>query len=338
MKSSYKVSVIIPTYNRCKSVERILKALTSQSSSPQDYEVIVSIDGSEDGTKELVDTFKPEYNLRSIWSPKTGRAAACNRGIREAEGEVLILLDDDMEPSPEFVEAHYSAHQNSLKLGVIGAAPIKVNKSSSPVERYIGAKFNSHLKKISKPGYNFQIRDFYSGNFSIRTKLLLEIGAFNEAFKIYGNEDLELAWRMLRSGVKLMYSPKALATQHYDKDFAQLAKDTIAKGKTAVLLASQYPDAINHLKLSEYNNPSWKWGSLRSVLVSASMIFPKTPELIILLTRLMEKLHPAHLQVYYFLSLDYFFWYGVEITLDDSNIGNREKLIHDIKYSKELES
>lgn len=335
MKSLYKVSVIIPTYNRCKSVERTLSALADQTFPSKDYEVIVSIDGSEDGTKDLVDAFNPKYNLRSIWSPNTGRAAACNRGIRESSGEVLILLDDDMEPSPEFVEAHYSAHRNGLKLGVIGAAPIKFNKSSSPIECYIGAKFNSHLKKISEPGYNFQLRNFYSGNFSIRTKLLLEVGVFNEAFTIYGNEDLDLAWRMLRSGVKLTYSPKALSTQHYEKDFDGLAKDTIAKGKTAVLLASLYPDAVSHLKLSEFHHPSWKWGTLRSVLVSISMTFSKTPELIISLTELIEKLHPAHLQTYYFLSLDYFFWYGVEITLKNGNIGNREKLIHDIKYAKE---
>ncbi|MEQ9620233.1 MAG: glycosyltransferase [Deltaproteobacteria bacterium] len=334
MKSLYKISVIIPTYNRRNSVKRILKALAEQTFSPRDYEVIVSIDGSEDGTGEIIEEFKPDYSLRSIWSPNSGRAAACNRGIREASGDVIILLDDDMEPSREFINAHYAAHIGEERLGVMGAAPVPIKDTSQPIVKYIGTKFNNHLKKISAPGYNFQIRDFYSGNFSIRRELLLEIGVFNEAFRIYGNEDVELAWRMLGAGVKLSYNSDALATQHSEKDFRGIAGDNIAKGKTAVLLASLYPDSINHLKLSEYRHPSWKWGTLRRALVSVSMIFSKTPELIILFTRLMEKLHPAYLETCYFLSLDYFFWYGVEITLNDSNIDNREKLMHNIKYSK----
>jgi len=330
----YKVSVIIPTYRRCDSVKRVLQALSSQTVPSDEYEVIISIDGSEDGTREVVDTFKPDYTLRSIWSPNSGRASACNKGIREARGEIIILLDDDMEPTKNFIRAHYNAHIRGARVGVIGAAPIPINESSSFIVHYIAEKFNSHMNKISTPGYNFQIRDFYSGNFSIRRKLFLEVGLYNEAFKTYGNEDVELASRFLKSGVKLAFNSEALALQYYEKDFSGVAIDNIDKGKTAVLLVSLHPETFNDLKLTKYNHESWKWRSIRAALIKLSILFPKTKSLIILFSSFIEKLHPTYLNTYYFLSLDYFFWLGVQTALKETTISNRDNIIQHINDYK----
>lgn len=335
MKRDYKVSVIIATYNRSKSVERMLNALSVQNFPAEDYEVIVSIDGSEDGTREMVNSYKSNYNLHTIWHPNSGRASACNRGIRDARGEVIIILDDDMEPSRDFIRAHYTAHQCSMKLGVIGAVPIIVDQSSSPVVSYVASKFNSHLKKISTPGYRIQIRDFYSGNFSIRREDMLEVGIFNEEFRIYGNEDVELAHRLLKSGIKIVYDPHALCTQHYEKDFMGLAKDTIAKGKTAVLLTKRYPDTFNELKLIEYNYTGWKWRSLRIFLIWTGILIPVTTDVIIFFIKLFEKSNRNIQEKLYSLGLDYFFWLGVWYAT--KNDKNDKQLISKIKSYKKTQ-
>src|SRR5258708_26842790 len=80
MNSVPRLSVVIPTYRRCASVERVLGALARQSVSPAEYEVVVSIDGSEDGTRELLDRYRAPYALHSLWRPSRGRAAAPNAG------------------------------------------------------------------------------------------------------------------------------------------------------------------------------------------------------------------------------------------------------------------
>jgi len=131
MSRNYKVSVVIATYNRSVSVERALNALSDQTFPTEDYEVVVSIDGSLDGTREMVDKYESDY---------------------------------------------YAAHQRSTRLGVIGAVPIIVDLASSPVVRYVGEKFNSHLRKLSAPEHGRRIRDFYSGNFSIRREDMLNVG------------------------------------------------------------------------------------------------------------------------------------------------------------------
>jgi glycosyltransferase involved in cell wall biosynthesis len=174
------ISVIVPTYQRCASVKRLLNSLGHQTMPADMYEVIVVIDGSQDGTHEMVEGSQSLFKLRSIWQPNQGRAAACNHGIREAVGNLIVILDDDMEPSAQLLESHWNAHQADLRLGVLGAVPIRLGPTSPPVMQYIGAKFNQHLEKLAQPGYTFNLRDFYSSNFSIQRTLIIEVGLFDE--------------------------------------------------------------------------------------------------------------------------------------------------------------
>jgi glycosyltransferase involved in cell wall biosynthesis len=53
-----RISVVIPTYQRCASVRRALEALAHQTMPATEYEVIVPIDGSDDGTKEMIEGFR----------------------------------------------------------------------------------------------------------------------------------------------------------------------------------------------------------------------------------------------------------------------------------------
>lgn len=314
MSQDLLISVIVPTYQRCASVERLLLALSQQSLHPEKYEVIIVVDGSSDGTHEMVEHSQTPYRLRSIWQTNQGRATACNRGIQAAQGSLVVLLDDDMEPSEPMLEAHWNAHQGNPRLGVLGAVPIRLAPFSTPVVQFIGTKFNQHLEKLAQPGYTLNLRDFYSGNFSIRRPVLLEAGLFDEHFKEYGNEDLELSWRLRKSGIPLVYCKDALATQHYGKDYPALARDNIAKGKTSILFAKLHPEVIPEIKLSTSSQESWRWRLLRACLLFLSQIWKPMPHIMIRCMSWLEKRRPAHLPLFYRLSLDYFYWLGVRNT------------------------
>jgi GT2 family glycosyltransferase len=286
---------------------------------PEDqFEVLVVIDGSEDGTREMVDSFAAPFALRGLWQSNRGRAAACNTGIRAARGELIVLLDDDMEPTPGFLAAHMRAHQVSNDRGVVGAVPVEINAASSPIQRFIGSKFNQHLIKLEQHGRIVALRDFYSGNFSISRDVLDQVGGFDEIFTAYGNEDLELSLRLTAVGIKLMYDPLALAYQRYTKDFLAVARDNMDKGRTSILLATKHPESMGNLKLDTYRHGSLKWRFLRSALLIASRGYKSTPNLVILVIHWLEARKVARLDLFYNLALDYFFWLGVIETLKEN--------------------
>ncbi len=315
MNTAPYLSIIIPTYQRCDSVERELRALARQSLAPETFEVIVSIDGSQDGTREMVEAFSVPYRLRAVGQLHRGRAAACNAAIRIAKGEVLVILDDDMEPAPDCLENHWRAHPIGSRLGVMGAVPICPEDSDPPVAAYIAAKFNQHLNSLAQPNHRLALRDFYSGHFSIRRDVLLEVGLFDEAFRIYGNEDLELYLRLKESGVTVIYAPEVLAYQHYSKDFTALARDTIAKGQTAVLLAAKRPEVLPDLQLSSFDQDSWRWRLARDILLMLSRLWSSTPEKVTAIVSWLERRRVKQLHLCYRFVLDYMYWLGAKTAL-----------------------
>jgi GT2 family glycosyltransferase len=314
MNSYARLSVVIPTWQRRLSLARMFTALARQTLPCSQFEVVVVVDGSTDGTQEWIAQQRPPFPVRSAWQQNRGRAAACNHGVRLANAEIVVLLDDDMEPYPTCLAAHLRAHADRSHLGVVGGVPIPNHERASPTAAFVRAKFNRHLTRLAEPGHQFSLRDFYSGNFSIRRTLFLALGGFDEEFKIYGNEDLELSIRLLRAGVSLMYVPEACARQWYDKDFAALARDTLAKGQTAVLLARKHPDSRDQLKLGSDSVVPWRRRLLRGWLLRASRRWPRTPQVVVQTTRWLERVRAPGLTRWYDFSLDYFYWLGVGLT------------------------
>jgi GT2 family glycosyltransferase len=309
--ASARLSVVIPTYQRRDSLLRTLASLRSQTLPTDEYEVIAAVDGSTDGTAEAARRFAAPYAIAVLEGPNRGRAAACNAGMRAAAGTVVVLLDDDMEASPGFLAAHARAHSGPVKRAVVGAAPIVVHPGSPPFVRYMAKGFRGRLQRLEQPDYRLRFRDAYTGNFSCRRDALLEIGGFDEAFRVYGHEDYELALRLQAAGVELGYSADARALQHYEKTFAAFARDGIARGRTAILFAGKHPAVVESIKLSEYHQGPWTWRALRGLLLRLSRLTDRVPGWVVALINRLERWEPARLDKFYTMAIDYLYWYGV---------------------------
>ena len=304
-------SVVIPTHQRRESLLRALASLATQSIPPEQYEVVVVVDGSDDGSRKAAESLATGYSLRVLWQANRGRAAACNAGVATARGDVVVLLDDDMTATPELLAAHLRAHADGASLAVIGAAPIRLAPEMPAHVQYVGGKFNRHLEHLAAAGRPVALRDFYSGNLSIRRDVLEAVGAFDERFTVYGNEDLELSIRLTDAGVRLVYEPAALAWQAYEKSFGALARDNVAKGRTAVLLARLHPEAREQLKLGTFARDRLARRAAVKSLLALTRFAPRAREAIVaLVARLGDGRWPG-VQRLYPLVLDYLYWCGV---------------------------
>jgi GT2 family glycosyltransferase len=305
-----RVSVVIPTYRRKDALLRALRSLATQSIAPDEYEVVVVVDGSDDGTREAAESSEQPYSLRVLWQGNRGRAAARNTGVAAAEAELVVMLDDDMEASPRLLEEHLKAHMAGPRLAVMGAAPIAVESSAPAPTTYIARKFNRHLEHLARAGGPLALRDFYGGNLSIRRAVFDSVHGFDERFTIYGNEDLELSLRLAAAGVSIVYEPAAIAHQSNDKNFDALARDNVAKGRTAVLLARLHPEARAQLKIGTFEREPLRRRIVVNTLLAATRVVPPLRSVVVGLVRLLGALRIPGAQFLYPLTLDYLYLCG----------------------------
>jgi len=106
------ITVLTPTYNRAKLLERLYQSLCQQTY--QDFEWIVVNDGSKDNTDEVVQSFLAEkkINILYIKQENGGKHRAVNRGVKEAHGELLFIADSDDWLLPNSLETVAEMYQD----------------------------------------------------------------------------------------------------------------------------------------------------------------------------------------------------------------------------------
>ena len=105
-------SVIIPTYNRKKLLDLTLRSLTKQTIGPKAFEVIVIDDGSDDNTFELIAKYKPLLNIKYFYRENdvTTPERARNLGVQKAEADLCIFIDSGVIVSPYCIQAYTEYH------------------------------------------------------------------------------------------------------------------------------------------------------------------------------------------------------------------------------------
>jgi GT2 family glycosyltransferase len=173
-------------------------------------ETVVMVDGSQDGTVELLAAERRIPNLRHVWHPNSGRATVRNRGAAHAMYPLLLFLDDDMVPMPGFIgehRAHHEAHPGTIVTGAQMNRP-----GATVISRYLAHK--SRQWSVAMSGYGSRLLDagvpFLNGaNFSLRRDTFSDLGGFDE--RLTDAEDYDLGVRARARGIRLYYRHQALA-------------------------------------------------------------------------------------------------------------------------------
>lgn len=95
-----KLSVIICTFNRADLLKKAIISLVEQEVSPDEWELIVVDNNSNDATKDVVSGFA---GVRYVFEAKQGLSHARNRGLEEASGEYVAYVDDECQMSAQWV-------------------------------------------------------------------------------------------------------------------------------------------------------------------------------------------------------------------------------------------
>ena len=209
---SPRVSVVVATYNRKTLLLRLLQQLAAQHLAPNELEIIVVDDGSSEPVSPHVDALRLPCRVEVITQTNAGAAAARHAGVANARGEVVILIDDDMQLAPDFVTEHlavHDVHPHAVVLGRIAADP---KLSEMPLfERYNASRLARWESALHAGGLTLHGNNVCTGNVSFRREDYDAVGGFDLSLK--RSEDAELGLRLEAHGVFFTFRDSAVV-QH----------------------------------------------------------------------------------------------------------------------------
>lgn len=205
-----KLSVCIPSYNPTLTLSRTIDYLIPQKGLMYQLVIVIDSDKYSAQVKELQNKYSGIFNLSVIMQANTGRAGARNRCVKEATGEVVLFLDDDVAISKDLVKRHIEYHKSESNCIVSGNAFRDESQAKDDFSKYVVEVEKNWQKGMPEKG---QVRydnfAFTVCNMSIPVKLFNELGGFDTRLK--DAEDFDFAMRALGAGIKIMYDRSLLA-------------------------------------------------------------------------------------------------------------------------------
>ncbi|MGB7727496.1 MAG: glycosyltransferase family A protein [Candidatus Acidiferrum sp.] len=216
-----KITAIVCTYNRCQSLARALDSIAvSILSETIEWEVLVVNNNSSDETEAVVEDFCRRYpgRFRYLVEPQQGKSYALNAGIREARGNILAFVDDDVTVEPLWLQNLTSALGDTQWAGsggrilpARGFVPPRWLALDGPCN-LVGA-----LCAYFDPGdVSSELKDPpFGANMAFRKEMFARYGPFRTDLGPFPNnkigfEDTEFGRRLIAGGERLLYIPTAV--------------------------------------------------------------------------------------------------------------------------------
>jgi len=241
------LTVIIPTHERRDLVLRLLEALGRQRIEAGAFDVVVVVDGATDDTAEALRSAHWPFALRVIEQPRGGPGAARNRGAADASGELLVFLDDDIVPGAEFLERMRAALEDGADL------VLPVTRVADWVPDGLLAReqrsWVEHGIRTAAAGA-LTMHDVHFAATGVRRRCFREAGGFDASLTagdLWGKEDAELGFRLLRSGCRVVFRADIVVEMDCVTDPRIALRRARALGRGDAWLARKHPEMASQL-------------------------------------------------------------------------------------------
>lgn len=168
-----RLSVVVPFFRAERYVERCLAALVGQNYPAGRFEILPVDNNSPDDSRQIV---LRHAGVRLLHEPTQGAYAARNRGWREAAGEIVVFVDADCVPAPDWLSRLAEAMRDPQVQVVVGS--VKPGGSSRLVE-LVGA-YEDGKERYILAGDEPTLYVGHAGNMAVRKAILEELGPFLE--------------------------------------------------------------------------------------------------------------------------------------------------------------
>ena len=282
-------SVLITTRNRQAILGATFEALRRQDVAPSSYEVVAVDDGSTDRTHEVLLTMKLPCAYRVFKHERNrGVAAGLNTVIREARGQYLVSLSDDLVLPSNYISTMVATLEEFPGWWVVGGFKQLDELSATPFGRFLAKleegfeearktrRLSDHLWELSYPTFR---------NLALRRSDLERIGPLDEQFP-FCCEDQDLAERAMLLGIRFLYTTRVICVHNDGSARLDLCCRSQERGAySTALFVAKYPEKHGNAAIVRVNGyPSWEDGPrlMASKLVKSLLARPA-------LTRLFDR-------------------------------------------------
>ena len=217
--STLPLSVIIATFNRWGLLSRLLQQLGEQTVPFTTYEVVLVDDGSADPVAPHLPELDLPYALRFEAQANAGAAVARHQAVLRAAGELIVILDDDMQVGPEFLARHLQAHAPGARRVVMGRIAAAPGAHTQPLFERWHQRLLDGLTPTVVDADPLHGNRLFTGNVSLRRSDYLAVGGFDAS--LAHSEDAELGLRLEKAGVSFAFAADAVSlhgSDHTDVD------------------------------------------------------------------------------------------------------------------------
>lgn len=216
------ISVIVTNWNGLKLLQKYLPTVIQNS--PEADEIIISDDASTDGSLLYLKSLQNKYpHLKIISHQKNiGFGANSNFAVKKSGGDLIVLLNSDIKPHPDYIKNTLEHFRDPKVFGVGFSEKDHENWGNI----YWSNGFLQH--KPGLPVNKTHQTDWLSGGSAvIRKDLFLKLKGFDPIYAPFYFEDLDLGLRAQKSGLKLLWEPTAIVEHKHEQTMNKIPRSLL---------------------------------------------------------------------------------------------------------------
>lgn len=222
------VNIVIPNYNGENLLKKnLLKVFEAAEfyiqKTNEELSIVVVDDASTDSSIGYINHFASGIRHKNIQikilenKKNLGFAATVNKGVKEANGDIIVLLNSDVIPEKDFLEPLLK-HFTDEKVFAVGCVDKSLENSKTVLRgRGTGRFEKGFLVHARGEINNTNTLWVNGGSGAFRKSMWDRLSGFNSLYKPFYWEDIDLSYRALKSGYEILFEPKSIVIHEHEK-------------------------------------------------------------------------------------------------------------------------
>jgi len=239
-----RISVVIPTIGR-----PVLADVATAVMRQDPFELIVVADAHSAQVRAVLAGcgLDDDPRVRVVAGPGGGPAPARQTGVEHSNGDLVVLLDDDVVPDPGLLLGHRQVHESVSDAVVVGYIPVAPEITSHSVTSTIYSRDYESACDALVAAPRRVLPALWGGNISLRRSDCLRVPQAVDSFRGLLLEDTEFGLRCLRAGLVGIFDRKISAVHYHEQTVEEFLRASERQAHANRVLCTQYPDiAIAH--------------------------------------------------------------------------------------------